>query len=164
MSARGPAGDALEEAPSSTPSTSNTAPQPPIHLILSNLCSATVRAEEHLYTPLPLPALDQKHICIIFNNTNGIKTEKEEDLAATCRSYLQHQPTIISIIETQRNWMNYDQTPTRHDQLTPQCKINMHDDISLQGGAHQSGHIQAQGSHTDYITTLDNQNQHCWIR
>jgi len=69
-----------------------------------------IEEHAHIYTQLPLPPLPSTHIRILFNNTNGLKTEDQGTLESTLESYLTYEPTILGLIETQRNWHNYNKT------------------------------------------------------
>jgi len=69
-----------------------------------------IEENTHLYTQLPLPPLPTTHIRILFNNTNGLKTDDPGLLTPTLESYLTYKPTILGIIKTQRNWQNYEKT------------------------------------------------------
>jgi len=80
------------------------------HIPLTPHRQTPIEAHEHIYTTLPLPPLPPSNIQILFNNKNGLKTDDQGILEATMQSYLAYEPTILGIIETQRNWQNYEKT------------------------------------------------------
>jgi hypothetical protein len=57
-----------------------------------------------LYTKTPLPPVSQETIRILFNNTNALQTENDKILAKTLKNYIKHEPTIVGLIETKRNF------------------------------------------------------------
>jgi len=55
-----------------------------------------------------LPATAPQTSWLIYCNVNGLKTECPVELHTTLVSLLEHNPTIIGLIETNRNWQNHD--------------------------------------------------------
>jgi hypothetical protein len=46
----------------------------------------------------------------MFNNTNAIATKSPALLANTLQQYIEHEPSILGLIEMQHNWKLSDQT------------------------------------------------------
>jgi hypothetical protein len=46
----------------------------------------------------------------MFNNTNAITTNSPALLANTLQQYIEHQPSILGLMETQQNWKLSEQT------------------------------------------------------
>lgn len=63
-----------------------------------------------LYTKLPLPPVPQGEIRILWNNTNALQIENEPALAKSIENYLKHDPTILGLMETKRNFRLHDKT------------------------------------------------------
>jgi hypothetical protein len=57
-----------------------------------------------LYTKTPLPPVSPEAIRIIYNNTNALQIKNEEILAKSIESYIKHEPTILGLIKTKRNF------------------------------------------------------------
>ena len=57
-----------------------------------------------------LPALQPHSIRLLYCNVNGLKTDCAAELEHTLVSFLEQEPTILGLIETQRNWKNYERT------------------------------------------------------
>ena len=57
-----------------------------------------------LYTKAPLPPVAPEAIHILYNNTNTLQIENEEILAKSIENYIKHEPTILGLIETKRNF------------------------------------------------------------
>jgi hypothetical protein len=57
-----------------------------------------------LYTKAPLPPVAPEAIHILYNNTNTLQIENEEILAKSIENYIKHEPTILRLIETKRNF------------------------------------------------------------
>ena len=66
--------------------------------------------EESPYSKYHLPPRQQNHICLIFNNMNSLHTKSLAELMAKVKQYLSYEPTVLRIIETNRNWAHSDQT------------------------------------------------------
>jgi hypothetical protein len=62
------------------------------------------------YTKTPLPPVSQGTIRILFNNTNTLQTENDKILEKTLENYIKHEPTILGLIETKRNFQLADKT------------------------------------------------------
>jgi hypothetical protein len=63
-----------------------------------------------LYTKTPLPPVAPEAIRILYNNTNALQIENEEILAKSIENYMKHEPTILGLIETKRNFRLAEQT------------------------------------------------------
>jgi hypothetical protein len=57
-----------------------------------------------------LPALSPNQAQFLYCNVNGIKTNCPAELEHTLTSFLQHEPTVLGLIVTKRNWKNYEAT------------------------------------------------------
>lgn len=75
------------------------------------------------YTQLPLPPVPSNAIRIMFNNTNSLQTGTPALLANTMNNYVEHDPTILGLMETKRNWRIADKA----------SKLLLHIASALQG-------------------------------
>ena len=66
--------------------------------------------DEPPYSKYPLLPQQKNHIRLIFNNMNSLQTKSLPELMATIKQYLSYEPTVLGIIETNRNWARPDQT------------------------------------------------------
>ena len=92
--------------------------EPPSHTPIQQQCtlspdptlqSLQETTEQPRYTD-SLPPLKKNHIRIIYNNTNSLKTECNAELQSMITEYLDYEPTILGIIETNWNWSQMEKT------------------------------------------------------
>ena len=62
------------------------------------------------YTPPPLPTLLPTDIRVLSQNINTLPTSTPAELEATLAIYKKHNPTIIGLQETNKNWSVYEAT------------------------------------------------------
>jgi len=91
--------------------TTTTSPQPTTTPDRTNNTPTTTNNNDQSakYTTT-LPAKEPQTARLIYNNVNSLKTDCPAELHTTLVSLLEHDPTIIGLIETNRNWQNHDKT------------------------------------------------------
>jgi hypothetical protein len=67
-------------------------------------------SQNPLYTKTPLPPVTPEAFRILFNNTNALQIENEAILAKSIKNYTKHEPTILGLIETKRNFWLTEKT------------------------------------------------------
>lgn len=65
---------------------------------------------ESSYTHYPPPPRQKNHARFIWNNTNSLQTESQPELEHKLTQYQSYDPTVIGIIEPNRNWSVSDKT------------------------------------------------------
>ena len=108
MSAEDRSVEAAAEAPhdnqqAPTTTTNNTTPQ------TTPIPTTTIPNTMKTYTD-ELTALQPNGIRLLYCNVNGLKTDCSAELENTLVAFLKQEPTILGLIETQRNWKNYENT------------------------------------------------------
>jgi exonuclease III len=81
----------------------------------------TSKKPNPLYTKTPLPPVPLNSIHLLWNNTNALQIENETTLAKSINNYLKHEPTILGLIETKRNFQLYDQMTKPLQNMVQAC-------------------------------------------
>ena len=92
--------------------TTSTTPTPPMTAETTTppTTTHTYEPDKSPYSKYPLPPRQKNHIRIIFNNTNSLQTESPAELTAKIKQYQSYEPTVLGLIEMNRNWARIDQT------------------------------------------------------
>ena len=92
--------------------TTSTTPTPPMtaETTTAPATTHTYKPDESPYSKYPLTPRQKNHIRLIFNNMNSLQTKSPAELTAKVKPYQSYEPTVLGLIEMNRNWACTDQT------------------------------------------------------